>query len=117
MHQGCAVLELDIVSSNPTHDFPLQSLSEMQYSVNVKAWYHHNISCPEAIDDTNVHLLYGIAVIHSTVGAATHSIDASKAIVDSNAGGSNLVLAACYFYDNLIEVLRVHLQGRAPVGV
>ena len=139
MHQGCLVVELDIIiiisssiiiTSSPhcTGDHPLlQPKGEevRQYSVCVKATYHHNTSYPGSsttVEGTSAHLLYGIAVISCAVvdsddADETHSTDVFEtAAVDSNSyscrngeGSSTLVLAACYFYDNLVEVLRVQL--------
>lgn len=129
MHQGCLVVELVITSksitSSPhrTGDHPmLQPMCGVrpQYSVSVKARYQHITSYPgSTIEGSSAHLLYGIAVIHCAVdddSDGTHSADVSEIAVDSSSDGdvdgddsSNLVLAACYFYDNLIEVLRVQL--------
>lgn len=129
MHQGCLVVELDItiinnssssITSSPhcTGDHPmLQPMCGVvrpQYSVSVKARYQHNTSYPgSTIEGSSAHLLYGIAVIHCAVDDDsywTHSADVSETAVNSSSDGSyNLVLAACYFYDNLIEVLRVQL--------
>lgn len=135
MHQGCLVVELDItiiissssssITSPPhrTEDHPmLQPIcgEVRQYSVSVKAKYQHNTSYPgSTIEGSSAHLLYGIAVIHCAVeddSDGTLSADMSETTVNSSSdgdvdgdGSSNLVLAACYFYDNLIEVLRVQL--------
>lgn len=132
MHQGCLVVELDItiiifsssssVTSSPHRTGEHPMLQPMcgevrpQYSVSVKARYQHNTSYPgSTIEGSSAHLLYGIAVIHCAVddvSDGTHSADVSQTAVNSSSDGdgpSNLVLAACYFYDNLIEVLRVQL--------
>jgi hypothetical protein len=93
---------------------PMCGVVRPQYSVSVKARYQHNTSYPgSTIEGSSAHLLYGIAVIHCAVdddSDGTHSADVSETAVNSSSdGSSNLVLAACYFYDNLIEVLRVQL--------